>query len=141
MHSIQNHILHNISPVLILISDVNKDICYQDKRRGVCIMPLPVPMTRSMCCCTDISSFLYKRWGAACELCPLSGTPQYKQLCDAMPDEGKSYELVNFVLYLEHLSISNSVIPCQMKVSHMNCLLHRHQLWRFVCALSYINDV
>ena len=53
-------------------------------------MPLPVPMTRSMCCCTDISSFLYKRWGAACELCPLSGTPQYKQLCDAMPDEGKS---------------------------------------------------
>lgn len=67
--------------------DVKKDICYQDKRRGVCIMPLPVPMTRSMCCCTDISSFLYKRWGAACELCPLSGTPQYKQLCDAMPDE------------------------------------------------------
>ncbi|VDI06848.1 Hypothetical predicted protein, partial [Mytilus galloprovincialis] len=66
--------------------DVKTDICYQDKKRGVCILPLPRPMTRSMCCCTDISSALYKRWGAACEICPLTGTPQYKQLCDALPD-------------------------------------------------------
>ncbi|CAC5378602.1 FBN2_3 [Mytilus coruscus] len=66
--------------------DVKTDICYQDKKRGVCVLPLPRPMTRSMCCCTDISSALYKRWGAACEICPLTGTPQYKQLCDALPD-------------------------------------------------------
>ncbi|XP_041363896.1 fibrillin-2-like [Gigantopelta aegis] len=67
-----------IAPDRRTCRDTRRDMCYPEVRRGRCLNPYAVLVTKSTCCCglTDAMA-----WGHECELCPSMSEPAFRELC------------------------------------------------------------
>ena len=61
-------------------TDLRSSRCYlqieERNNRNRCSKEMGEPVTKATCCCS-----VGKAWGPKCELCPLFGSDEYKQLC------------------------------------------------------------
>ncbi|KAJ8304383.1 hypothetical protein KUTeg_017966 [Tegillarca granosa] len=68
--------------LLPIEKNTRKERCYMQYRRGRCLEPLSMLLSKSMCCCMDTeTSGPVKGWGIMCEPCPSVGDQEYLQLC------------------------------------------------------------
>ncbi|XP_035388600.1 latent-transforming growth factor beta-binding protein 2 isoform X1 [Electrophorus electricus] len=58
---------------------VEKSMCYRSVSVGSCSLPLPLKITKQICCCSRVG----KAWGSTCERCPLPDTDHFKEICPA----------------------------------------------------------
>nr|XP_032811610.1 latent-transforming growth factor beta-binding protein 1-like [Petromyzon marinus] len=61
---------------MVLSSKTDK--CYRAMDGQECVLPIPLPLTKHICCCS-----VGKAWGKNCEKCPPQGLSSFKETCPA----------------------------------------------------------
>lgn len=59
---------------------IQKALCYRSVSVGTCSLPLPLQITKQICCCSRVG----KAWGDNCDRCPLHGSGTFPQNWNAM---------------------------------------------------------
>ncbi|KAF6210291.1 hypothetical protein GE061_013395 [Apolygus lucorum] len=65
--------------------DTRRELCYSQVEDGQCSSPSITPVSKSSCCCCVSFANQPMAWGTSCQICPLPGTEEFKQLCPHGP--------------------------------------------------------